>query len=240
MKTIIVLHGWQSSSEKWQNIKQGLEKQGLRVFVPDLPGFKPENQLLRPWRLDDYVNWLKAVYGGQSPVNWPVILLGHSFGGRVAIKFAAKYPELLSGLILVSAAGVSKNSFKKRVTAFCARLAKKTGARQCPLWLLCRKPFYRFVLRKTDWLKAENNPVLRETMRLALDEDLTPLLPQIEIPTLIIWGSKDKATLLQDGQLMHQKINGSRLEVLRGVGHTPHLECPELLVSKLVDFFQSF
>jgi len=98
MKTLIILHGWQSSKEKWQKVKENIES--------DLPGFKPETQLKEPWSLDDYVDWLKDF----SQTKEKFFLMGHSFGGRVAIKFALRYPEKLYGLILVSAAGIKKKN----------------------------------------------------------------------------------------------------------------------------------
>ena len=54
---IVILHGWQSAKEKWQKVKEATEEQGLRVIVPDIPGFKPETSLKNPWTLNDYLLW---------------------------------------------------------------------------------------------------------------------------------------------------------------------------------------
>ncbi len=242
MDTLIILHGWQSSKEKWQKTKELLENQSLKVVVPDLPGFKLENQLDKPWNLNDYVEWLNNIL--ESSNNFPksLFLLGHSFGGRIAIKFAAKYPEKLKGLILVSAAGIKKEkTFRDKVLLKIVKLAKKMGVQEQAsqtkgLWQITRKIFYRYVLRQTDYFKA--NPVQKEIMKNALEEDLKPLLDSITIPALIIWGAKDKMTLSKDAYLMKEKIKNSRLEIMDDIGHTPHLECPEILAQKIKKFIQ--
>ncbi|MDO8524015.1 MAG: alpha/beta hydrolase [bacterium] len=237
MDTLIILHGWQSSKEKWQKVKELLEAQSLKVLVPDLPGFKPENQLQKPWNLDDYVEWLKNILENSSSFSGPFFLLGHSFGGRVAIKFAVKYPEKLKGLILVSAAGIKKEkTFRDRVLLKAIKIARKLGVQEQAsqtkgLWQIIRKVFYRYILRQTDYLKA--NPIQKEIMKSALEEDLKPLLDSITTPTLIVWGTKDKMTLLKDAYLMKEKIKNSYLETMDGIGHTPHLECPEILAQKI-------
>jgi len=258
MKTLIILHGWQSSKEKWQNVKEALEEQGIRVLVLDLPGFKPENQLKQAWCLDDYVERLaekidegKTGRGQTSPklgskflgglpspsppvFPSPVFLLGHSFGGRIAIKFAVRYPEKLQGLILVSAAGIKDNSLTTKFFWFLAGLSQKLKIKQCPCYSFARKFFYRFVLRKIDYFKA--NPIQKEIMKKAVSEDLTPFLKDIFVPTLIIWGRKDKTTPLKNGYLMKEKIRGAKLKILPYIGHSPHLENPGLLAEKIREF----
>jgi len=243
MDTLIILHGWQSSKEKWQKVKELTETQNLRVVALDLPGFKPENQLDKSWNLDNYVSWLKNVLENFSNSSEPFFILGHSFGGRIAIKFASKYPKKLKGLILVSAAGIKKEkTFRDKVLLKTIKLAKKLGVQEQAsqtkgLWQIIRRVFYRYVLRQADYLKA--NPIQKEIMKSALKEDLKPLLADIVTPTLIVWGAKDKITLLKDAYLMKEKIKNSQLEIIDNIGHTPHFECPEILAKKIKNFIQS-
>ena len=71
-----------------------------------------------------------------------------------------------------------------------------------------------------------------------IEENLTPLLKEIKVPVLILWGEKDKITPLTDAYLIKKEIKFSQLEILPGVGHTPHLENPELLAQKIKEFLQ--
>lgn len=239
MTTLIILHGWQSSKEKWQRVKEEVGTQRVEVIVPDLPGFKKENELEKSWSLDDYVEWVdrfisKRVIYFRRPSerrdnNKKLFLVGHSFGGRVAIKFAVKYPERLQGLILVSAAGIKRKEPSILKVAF---IFKKFSF--LPGYGFFRKIFYKFILRKTDYLMVEG--VMKETFRKVIEEDLTPLLSKIEVSTLILWGKKDKITPLSDAYLMKEKIENSKLEILKNIGHTPHLEKPTLLSQKIINF----
>lgn len=232
MKTLIILHGWQSSKEKWQNVKENIESNEIKVLLPDLPGFKPETELEKPWDLDDYVEWLKDFSRDREKF----FLMGYSFGGRVAIKFAVKYPQKLYGLILVSSAGIRKPRTLNLIFLAIARFVKSI------LGLLklkkvedfLRKIFYLYILRKPDYYKAKGH--LKETFQKIIEEDLTPLLKEIKIPVLVIWGEQDKITPLENALLMKNEIKFSQLEVLSNIGHTPHLENPELLAQKIKSF----
>jgi len=243
-RKIIILPGWKSSSCKWQKFKQILEAEGkgIEVLTLDLPGFKPENKLTKPWALDNYVAWLadfaetRSLRFRRDRVSASFYLLGHSFGGRVALKFAFKYPELLGGLILVSSAGIKDKSLKTKMLTFTAKIAQKIKLKQCPCFGFSRGLFYKFILKKTDYLKTDDDLALKETMRMALNEDLLPLLEKIKVKTALIWGNKDKLTPLKQGKLMQKKIPNSQLLVLKDVGHTPYLECPELLAQKIIEF----
>ncbi len=150
MKTLIILHGWQSSKEKWQKVKEEIEKKGIEVLTPDLPGFKTEMILEHPWDLDDYLNWVKNF----SLEKEKFFLLGHSFGGRVAIKFAVRFPEKLSGLILCSAAGIKP---KKTIWGLSVLIIAKIGNRLSflPFHSFLRKLFYKLLLEKLIILKQK-------------------------------------------------------------------------------------
>jgi pimeloyl-ACP methyl ester carboxylesterase len=228
--TLIILHGWQSSKEKWQVVKENLEKQGLKVIVPDLPGFKKENELNRSWNLDNYLRWFEKF---SSEISEPFFLLGHSFGGRMAIKFAAQHPEKLKGLILVSAAGIKhKKTFKQNLFFKMAKTGKKFSF--LPFFSFFRKAFYKFIVREKDYARAQG--FLKETFKKIIAEDLTPYFLKIKISTLIIWGEKDKMTSLSDAYLMNKKIPNSKLEILKKIGHLPYREAPEILAEKIINF----
>lgn len=240
-KTLFILHGWQSSKEKWQRVKENLEASSIKVIIPDLPGFGKENELDRAWNLDDYVSWLRNLIEEACPEPAEgVFLLGHSFGGRIAIKLAAKYPEKLSGLILVSAAGITPRP-KIKITVF--SIFSKIGNLIFSLPIL---KIFRPLATKSAYLLAGANDYrfienlfLKQTFKGAIAENLTLLLPEIKTPTLIIWGEKDKITPLKDAYFMNKKIDNSKLEILKNTKHLPYLENPKLLAQKIVSFLKN-
>lgn len=232
---ILILHGWGSSAKKWQPVKKLLEDGGNKVVIPDLPGFGQSVPPARAWGLDDYVIWLKEFCARENLSQF--FLLGHSFGGSIAMRFAAKEPQKLKGLILCSAAGLRA---KRKVRKTFIKLAAQTGKAIFSLPMLtkfysiCQKIFYEKILRQTDYLRAKG--VMRETLKKVVSEDLTPCLSEIKVQTLIIWGRKDKITPLGDAYLMKEKIPNSRLEILENIKHCPYLEDPKLLAQAVVKF----
>jgi pimeloyl-ACP methyl ester carboxylesterase len=233
-KSIVVLHGWYSSKERWQKVKEIIEKEGIKAEIPDLPGFKEETKLNNPWNLDGYLGWTEKFIEekkNSGELAEPFFLLGHSFGGRVAIKFAIKHPEKLKGLILLSAAGIK---LPENPVAKYSLIFKKLYF--LPGYNLFRKIFYKFILRKTDYIKLEG--VMKETFKNTVGEDLSGLLPEIKTKTLILWGEKDNVTTLSDAYLMKEKIKNSKLEILKGIGHTPYSENPAILGFKIAEFIK--
>jgi len=232
MKTLIILHGWKSNSKRWQKVKQEIEKAGINVIVPDLPGFEYGRSLSVAWDLDNYVAWLKNFSFDKGRF----YLLGHSFGGRIAIKYAREYGRDLEGLVLVSAAGIKRRNRLLRFfeSALLISIVKKFSF--LPGYESLRKLFYKGVLRKTDYVNVEG--VLKETFKKIVKEDLTPLLSEIRVPTLIVWGDRDNMTPIGDGYLMVDKIPEAKIEVLKGISHTPHIEVPEILAKKIIDFIK--
>lgn len=254
MKTLIILHGWQSSGARWQKVKEIIEKspsagsgqEGIRVFAPNIPGFKSSEELKEPWNLDNYIDWF-CDYVTQLKLEYPDIedgfyLLGHSFGGRMTIKIASKKIFKLHGIILVSAAGVKRNqTIHNEVMGLAAKLIKSFNLGDAPLtkntYNFLRIFFYRYVIKKTDYLNAKG--ALSETIKNILAEDLKVVLVDILEPTKIIWGDKDKITPLRDAYLMKEKIKNSQLEILSGVGHMPYKDCPEKLAESIVQFIKT-
>lgn len=231
---LLILHGWGGSSDSWIKVQRILAENGFKVICPDLPGFGKSETLPEPWTIKDYSDFILDLFGKFNLQR--VFLLGHSFGGRIAIKFTALYPLKIKKLILVSSAGIK---YEKTFWYFFISVIAKIGSKFSflPFYSFFRKIFYKYILRKTDYLEAKG--VLKETFKKIIEEDLRIYLPQIIVPTLIIWGKEDKFTPLSDAYLMKEKIKNSKLEILEKIGHTPHLENPQLLSKKIIDFLKT-
>ena len=231
MSTILILHGWGSCAKRWQKVKEILTEQGLKVIVPDLPGFGENPSPSQPWSVDDYMEWVKKFSQGFSPF----FLLGHSFGARIAIKFAVKYPEKISGLILCGAPAIKDKLNIKHITI--RALAKFSSKFSFfPFYQFFRKIFYKYILRKTDYLKTQG--IMKETFKKVIAEDSLPYLCQIKTKTLIIWGEKDDYVSVKLAPIIKNKIPNSDLKIFPEIGHSPHIECPEKLCEIILDFLK--
>ena len=145
----------------------------------------------------------------------------------------------LNGVILVSAAGIKRNqAIHSEIIGLAAKLVRAFNLGDRPVsrnvYNFLRVFFYRYIIRKTDYLNAKG--ILNDTIKNILAEDLKQRLSDIQEPTKIIWGDKDKITPLRDANLMKEKIKNSELEVLEGVGHMPYMHCPEKLAELIIEF----
>lgn len=200
---IIVLHGWATETDKWGPFLKEIKAELFKI-----PGLT--QKINKPWTLDDYVEWLKKKIGKK------IILIGHSNGGRIALAFTAKYPEKVEKLILIDSAGIYHNELPHRLKMFVFRTVAKIGKAITTSERL--KVLLYKLAREGDYKNA--NPIQRQTMINLISTDLTPILPQIKVPTLIIWGRDDKTIPLSDGKLMHRLIKGSKLKIVDG-RHSP-------------------
>ncbi len=235
---IILLHGWGVEASRWKSIKTLLGKQGFRVHLFDLPGFGKEPSPPVAWSVDDYVRFVNDYTNSRQLKNF--FLLGHSFGGRIAIKFAAAHPKKLRGLILFAAAGIkSQKRFKASLYLFMAKL----GSFIFSLPLLNRlKDFAKRALYRLagsgDYLQVTG--AMKGTIKKVIDEDLTPLLHQVQTPTLIIWGDRDKTTPLYQGLIMKEKIKGAEFRLIEGAGHAWYRQEPDKFVKTLLPFLEKY
>jgi len=158
-----------------------------------------------------------------------ITLIGHSFGGGIAIKYAVKYPEKIDRLILTGAVGIKHKLTTKQKILF---ISAKTGKLifSLPAINNFKKPVYKIFSkiarsRKKDYYSA--SPRMKEIMKNVLAEDLIDCLDKIKIPTLLVWGREDKTTPLADGKIMRLKVKGSKLKVVDGANHSLPYQKPE-------------
>jgi pimeloyl-ACP methyl ester carboxylesterase len=210
---IIILHGWVYSTEKWTRFADFLDKCRLPYRILNIPGLTKKPDV--SWTLNDYVEWLKATI---EETNGQVVLVGHSNGGRIAIAFAAKYPEKLKHLVLIDSAGLIDRRFKavlkKSVSKTLAKLGKKLTKSEVAKNLLYK------VIREGDYNEA--SPEMKKTMENLVSVDLGKKAELIKTPTTIIWGEKDQSTPVYQGKLLNKKIKQSNLFVLPNANHSPH------------------
>lgn len=233
--TILVLHGWGASSSSWKKVKKLLDNLGFLTITPDLPGFGQEPEPIQTWDIDDYVEWVNQFCLKNNLTNF--ILLGHSFGGRLAIKFSVKYPQKIKKLILFSAAGVTH---RPKTKLSLLKLFSKTAniILSLPVLNLLKKPLRKgfYGLLGTRDYYFLSSKVMLETFKKVIEDDLSSFLNKISIPTFIVWGEKDMLTPIQDAKLINKEIPNSILKIIPNSSHYLHTREPEKLVKAIKDF----
>lgn len=235
--TILMLHGWGRGSDAYIQVMELLSQQGYQVIVPDLPGFGKTEPPKIAWGVDEYAQF--AFQFVQALGLSRFFLLGHSFGGQVAVRFAADHAELVQGLILYGAAVIRREPTKKvKLLQTLARFGN-TVFSVFPLSLVkyfIRKAFYRFLgVGSSAYAKG----IMREVRNKIVRQDLSHLLPGISLPALILWGGKDMSTPTQDAYLIKEKIPQASLVVFPGASHLIHQEIPEQFVTNIVSFLSN-
>jgi pimeloyl-ACP methyl ester carboxylesterase len=215
---LLLLHGWGTSLDTFTAMAGDMSRQ-FRVTAFDFPGHGGSEMPPATWTVDDFVALtveLIQTLGLERPS-----ILGHSFGGRVAIKLAAAHPEALDRLVLVDAAGVPPaRTLKRRLKSSASRTANAIGrslgrpGQQIRRWIVTR-------IASPDYLNA--GP-LRSTFLAVVREDLRPVMPRIKAPTLLVWGDSDEDTPVADARVMEKLIRGARLQVLKNAGHFSYLD----------------
>ncbi len=229
--SLILLHGWGNDVSSFWPITEKL-KDSFMLYLIDLPGFGRSSLPNKPWFVKDYANLIVSFIKDQRIKN--PILLGHSIGGRIAIKIAANNPKTLSKLILeYSAEKKKKRTFLNLFVFAAAKFIKYLIPNIFNFKLKLRHKLYKTI--ESDYETAGN---LRETFLNIIKEDLISDIKKIKIETLILWGEKDQneASSLQHAKTMYQLIENSRLELIEDATHFPHLENPKKFIYFVKDF----
>lgn len=227
-KDLILLHGWGVDvSSFWPSVE--VLKDHFTLWLIDLPGMGRSDPPKKDWAILDYAKLVEEFILEQK-IKKP-ILLGHSFGGRITIKLAAKSPHILGKIILEDSAGLSRNKgIKNSLLKIITKITKYLIPNIFNIRELIRIKIYQAL--KSDY----QHGALRETFLKTIQEDLSNDCKKIALDTLIIWGEKDQSTPLKDGKRMYQLIKNSKLAILEGVGHTPHIKDPERFSYYVKDF----
>lgn len=223
-ESVVLLHGWGGQSESFKPVFDYLIN-GYNAYALDLPGFGNSDTPPCPWGADDYARLISGFFEKLQVAKAHII--GHSFGGRIAIVLAAKQPEKVDKLILVDSAGIKpRRTVKYRVRVSIAKMGK---------FLFSAQRFGTFgenirnaisnLVGSKDYQDAGE---MRGTFVKIVNEDLRPLLPKIRASTLLVWGENDTATPISHAKIMENDIEDAGLVVLQNAGHFSYLDnCPQ-------------
>jgi pimeloyl-ACP methyl ester carboxylesterase len=217
---VLVLHGWGGSIEAIHPILAGLSPVA-RVHALDLPGFGQSELPPEPWGVEQYQEFVAAFMDSLS-LERPTVV-GHSNGGRIAIRMAATEPSRVSRLVLVDSAGIRP----KRTLRWYRRVGMAKVGKYAARFLGAPGERLRELLvgRAASADYAAAGP-LRPTLVKLVNTDLRSFMPSISVPTLLVWGSQDTDTPISDARLMESLIPDAGLVVLEGGGHFSYIDQP--------------
>ncbi len=217
---IILLHGWGSNCEIFNEIVKSFpDKSFLAV---DFPPFGKSDSVVEGWGIFTYVSMLISLceHLGIEQCN----LVGHSFGGRVAIIFSAIKCTDVQSCVLIDSAGMKpKYSIKRQFKIIKYKLKKYFG-----------KSVEN--MGSKDYLAL--SPEMRKTFINIVNTFLEGYCEMITAKTMIIWGENDTETPIYMAKKLNKKIRNSRLEILNDAGHFSFLDCPLQTYRLLKEFWE--
>jgi len=253
---LLLLHGIAGDSKTWIPAMQLLRRDYL-VLAPDFLGHGKSAKPLGDYSLGNHASAMRDflhVLGVERAT-----VIGRSFGGGVALQFAYQFPERCERLVLVDAGGLGREvnwilrlatlpgaeyvmpvlfpAFVREWGDSVAKLLGNLGIRNAGAAEIWRS--YKSLTEQ------ENRRAFLRTMRAVIDPGgqsvsaMDRLYLAARMPTLIVWGDRDRIIPLVHAHKAHGAIPNSRLEVMEGVGHYPHAEDPVRFVEILLDFLDT-
>ncbi|HOK17150.1 MAG TPA: alpha/beta hydrolase [Candidatus Paceibacterota bacterium] len=207
---VLLLHGWGVSASIFDSLVEFLTKENFDVYLIDFPGFGESPAPKTPLVLENYSLLVKEFI--EKEIKEETIVLAHSFGGRVAIKLASNFPQLIKKLVLIDSAGFVRKGLKNTLIKIFAKIFKPLF--KLPVLSSLKIKVYKKIGTE-DYL---SNLELKKTYANIVKEDLTEEMKKISVETIIIWGKSDKTTPLEWGKKMHQLIKNSIFYEIKG-GH---------------------
>lgn len=235
-EAVLLLHGWGSNLKCFATLKNVL-KEKYRVLAIDYPGFGESENLRESFSVDDYAN-IVVVFLRTLNIK-KVILVGHSYGGRLIIKLNSRndLPFIIEKNVLIDAAGLKdKKDLKTKVKIITFRVLKKlskvlpiSNDKKLKLEMSLRKKF-----GSNDYALAPK--VLQDTLVRSVNEDLTNLLKNMN-ETLLVWGDNDLVTPIWMAKKMESEIKNVGLVVLKG-GHFSFLDDQFTFIAVIKSYFK--
>ena len=254
---VLFIHGLTGSHRNWSHLVDRLNTDH-RVLAPDLFGHGASAKPMGDYSLGAHAAFLRDLLDRLDIDR--VTLVGHSFGGGIAMQLCYLFPERVERLVLVASGGLGRS------VSPLLRSATLPGAELVlPLiasgWVRGQAEAVGRILGRVGWrpspdvteawrgftslADADSRHAFLATTRSVIDPGGQTvnahdhLLMAIEVPTLIVWGTRDRMVPASHANVAHQGIAGSRVELFEGAGHYPHLDDPERFADLMGEFIRT-
>lgn len=240
---VVLLHAFPLNSRMWDAQVAELPSK-YRVLTVEYPGFG-QSAVGSAWTMDELADALREQLAAAGAL--PCVLGGCSIGGYITLAFARRHPGDLTGIILVDTradpdAPAAKENRQKMIGLVRENGTTAVAEQMVPKLLAPGAPEKRPDLVQKIHEMADRIPPLAIEQALSAMRDRpdsTPILPKIQVPTLIIVGESDQATPPELSQMMAKAIPGATLTVIRGAGHLSPMEQPAQVNHAMTSFLKT-
>jgi pimeloyl-ACP methyl ester carboxylesterase len=254
---ILLIHGITGRADTWRETIPRLADR-FTVVAPDLLGHGGSAKPRGDYSLGSHASGVRDVLAALGHESATVV--GHSLGGGIAMQFSYQFPERCERLVLVSSGGLGRDvhlilraatlpGSELVLPLIAGTRVRDTGAAVGRLLgrvgLRPGADFGEMASGYASLADAEARHAFVQTMRSVIDAGgqrvsaRNRLYLASELPTLIVWGAGDRIIPASHGEEAHAEMPGSRLEVLEGAGHFPHLGEPDRFAEILAEFIET-
>lgn len=220
-KDILLLHGWGQNIEMMKILGDNFSNR-FRITILDFPGFGESSEPEDVWGIKDYSDMLEE-FIKELNIKKPIIM-GHSFGGRVAIRYSANHP--IEKLVLFGSPCIRHNTELPLSVKILKGIKKLPGMDKIG-------EFAKNFIGSRDYKAA--SPVMRQILVNVVNEDLSSFAKDIEEATLLIWGEQDTEAPVEDAKELEGIMIDAALIVLPGT-HYAYIENLGQVVNILNNF----
>lgn len=219
---ILLIHGWGANLTNFSNIIQPLS-QNFQVFALDLPGFGLSSLPSSAYTVEDFAQVVSDFIDNLELDSLTV--LGHSFGGAVAV-LAALTNSKIKKVVLVDPAIIRQKTIKTKLKITFYKMLKKA-------------PYLHKFGIKLGSPDYQASGALKPTFLKIINQDLQKYLPHVWQPVLVLWGQYDKETPITEAPIVNRLLPNSKLLIIAKSGHFPHLENSRDFLKALTKFLDS-
>jgi pimeloyl-ACP methyl ester carboxylesterase len=227
-KVLLMIHGWGDSARTFSALADEL-KDSFQIVALDLPGFGASQAPSELWGTKAFADFTAKFMDKLNLKPYGVI--GHSFGGPVAMYLALDYPKFKKLVLLASAGVRNKNPVRSNLM----KLTAKAGKGALAVMPARKRGQLKRKLYDSIGSDALLLPHMEKIYRKIISEDMRAAAADIQLPTLLIYGSRDKATPASDGLKLHKLIKNSDLRIV-DAGHFLHQEDAALVAGQIEKF----
>jgi pimeloyl-ACP methyl ester carboxylesterase len=237
---LVMLHGAPSDSRTWQWMLADLSRDHT-VIAWDAPGFGQSSDIDDSWRAPQFADALAAFVAALG-VERPH-LVGHSFGTMVALSVFRRHPTVPASLVLIGgyagwAGSLPREEVARRLEMFVgmAQLGDAFDPKSYPGLFSDLIPADRDASLVTMMRENIRPATIRAAGCIGAESDLRPVLPTVNVPTLVLHGEADARSPLANAEALHAAISTSQLVVLPKLGHACVVEDPEACAAEIRRF----
>ena len=243
-RPVILIHGMASSLSDWTSLAPELANSGFTAYALDLLGHgesaKPDDP--QQYHIESiyrhFQNWVASLN-----LDTPPVLVGHSLGGYLGLMHAIHLPETVSGLVLIDPFFESRQlSLLSRLVSYRPKLGEKVMS-VTPQWLIHAVIGWNsditahFSKEARRQMAADYKRASPRFVYITRDmPDLSNSLPDVNVPTLVIWGERDRTLRPASFPRLVQILPNATGYPVSATGHQPHISKPELVNRVTLEF----